>query len=466
MRRRLVVAMVGVTALSLVLAGMLSLVIAGRVARDAAERELVDQAIAIGTRAGSASTFQVLSRVAEELRFDDINRVTFASDGSSTGALPEGLTADDVRPDLLRAGNAVSGRKGDLIYAAAPVRGLTAPEDAGDAAGLTTVVVTRRVDIGLQQGGAWFLLAAAVSLVAAGLVALALGRRFAAPVRRAREITAQIASGDLQARVGPVAGGPELVDLAESIDAMAESLERAQVVERDFLLSISHDLRTPLTSITGYAEAIADRVADDPAAAADVIRTEAARLDRLVTDLLELAKLDARQFSLHPRAVDLAELVRSAVAGFRPTADEAGVRLQTDLDRTGAMPEAVHVDPDRLAQVLANLIENALNYAASQVVVGITLEDRHISICVDDDGPGMDSEEAQRAFERFYRGDRRRGRNIGSGIGLAIVQELVGALDAEVRANRSPLGGTRMEVRAELSTWMMTSSTRPAESSS
>lgn len=455
MQRRLVVAMVGVTALSLVLAGLLSLLIAGRVTREAAERELVDQAIAIGTRAGSAATFQVLSRVAEELRFDDISRVTFASDGSLSGTVPPRLGVDDLRPDLLRDGNAVSGRKGDLVYAAAPVRGVSPPDDAPGGGALTAVVVTRTVESGAARGGAWFLLAAAASLAAAAGVAIGLGRRFAAPVSRARAITARIAGGDLEARVGSVGGGRELVDLADSIDAMAEALQRAKDHERSFLLSITHDLRTPLTSINGYAEAIADGVTTDAAAAAEVIRSEGGRLDRLVTDLLELAKLDARQFSLHPRPTDLAALVGGIALGFRPTAERLGLELSVDLAAAEADGRAatVRIDPDRLAQVLANLIENALSHATSTVAVVLRTDPEHIELWVEDDGPGMDDAEAARAFERFYRGDRRRGRAIGSGIGLAIVKELVGALGGEVRATSSEAGGTKMVVRAAWSTW-------------
>lgn len=469
MRRRLVVAMVGVTAMSLVLAGLLSLLVAARVTRDAAERELVDQAIAIGTRAGSAATFQVLSRVAEELRFDDISRVTFAPDGSVTGNVPLGLAEADLRPDLLRAGNAVSGFKGDVVYAAAPVRGVASPADVAEPGALTAVVVTRRVESGVQRGGAWFLLAAAASLVVATGVAVALGNRFAAPVRQAQAITGRIASGDLDARVGPVRGGRELRELAHAVDTMAESLHRAKLLRRNFLLSITHDLRTPLTSINGYAEAISDGVATDPRAAASVIRSEAARLDRLVTDLLELAKLDAGQFSMQPRSVDLVPLVEGVVQGFAPIAAQSGVALEA-LRPTGEGADGqddrlhtVSIDPDRFAQVLGNLIENALNYATSRVEVRIMQESSHVLVSVDDDGPGMDDGEADRVFERFYRGDRRGGRNLGSGIGLAIVKELVDAFGGSVRATVAPGGGTRMEVRVS---WSKSSTTTSSSSAS
>src|SRR5207237_8343697 len=160
----------------------------------------------------------------------------------------------------------------------------------------------------------------------------------------------------------------ELAALVRSINAMAESLERSKGLERQFLLSVSHDLRTPLTSIRGYAEALAERKAR-PGQAAAVILSESRRLERLVGDLLELAKLEARRFSLHVRDTDVVEVVADTAEGFRPAAEEAGVKLLVDA---GGPPGALvaAADPERLAQVVANLVANALKFAARTIRVG------------------------------------------------------------------------------------------------
>ncbi|MDQ4097257.1 MAG: HAMP domain-containing histidine kinase, partial [Actinomycetota bacterium] len=262
----------------------------------------------------------------------------------------------------------------------------------------------------------------------------------------AQGATRRIAAGDLATRV-PIdrADGEELAGLAESINTMAASLERSRGLERQFLLSVSHDLRTPLTSIRGYAEALADGRAPDPSQAATVILTESRRLERLVRDLLELAKLDARRFSLDVRATDVGEILADTAEGFRPAAEKAGVDLGVEEDGEGASPVAA-ADPDRLAQVVANLVENALKYARSSIAVGAAHSDGHVHVWVEDDGPGIPAEDLPRVFEPFYRSTRAPTREVGTGLGLAIVQELVGAMGGGVRAEPGTNGGTRIVV--------------------
>src|SRR5262249_14957859 len=147
--------------------------------------------------------------------------------------------------------------------------------------------------------------------------------------------------------------------LAATLDTMAAQLEQSRGSERAFLLSISHDLRTPLTSIRGYAEALADGTLDDANAddrkrAATAIGAEARRLERLVRDLLDLARLDSRQFSLNTRPCDATEVVRDAAAAFEPQAHDLGIGLT--ISAGGPLP--VELDPERLAQIVANLVEN------------------------------------------------------------------------------------------------------------
>jgi two-component system sensor histidine kinase BaeS len=285
------------------------------------------------------------------------------------------------------------------------------------------------------------------TVVVGGLVALVLARGLTVPLRRAEEATARIAAGDLSARVEPP--GPrtptEVADLSSAINTMASELERSQGLDRQFLMSVSHDLRTPLTSIRGWSEAIADGTARDPAAAARVIEGEAKRLDRLVGDLLDLGRIDSRQFSLVPDDVEMGPLVAGIAAGARPDADAAGLIIDV-IDR-GAGAHA-HVDPDRLGQVVANLVENALKFASSRVVVVIDADPSWVSVTVGDDGPGIAPEDLPHVFDRLYVSRQvPPRRESGSGLGLAIVRELTTAMGGTVDVRSPNDSGTGTDLR-------------------
>jgi two-component system sensor histidine kinase BaeS len=312
--------------------------------------------------------------------------------------------------------------------------------------------LTRPVDAGLRPATGWFLLAAAAALALATAVAVTLGRRLTRPLRQADEATRRIASGELATRLPepPAGRNDELADLARSVNAMAESLERSQGLEQQFLLSVSHDLRTPLTSIRGYAEAITDGAAE-PMWAASVILAESQRLERLVRDLRHLARLQARSFSLLTEPVDLVALAQQAAIAFRPDAEAAGI----DVEAMATGPAAVWVvgDPDRLGQVVANLVENACKHARSRVRVAVAVPGgtHDAVLAVEDDGPGIAPADLPHVFERLYVSRRAPVRKeSGSGLGLAIVRELVVAMRGRVAAGSSDppagLGGARLEV--------------------
>jgi two-component system sensor histidine kinase BaeS len=225
---------------------------------------------------------------------------------------------------------------------------------------------------------------------------------------------------------------------------MAESLERSRAVEQQFLMSVSHDLRTPLTSIRGYAEAVADGTIADARQAGRVILAESGRLERLVRDLLDLARLQARQFTMQPGRCDLADVAHGVAEGFAPDAADRGLHIVVDAPA----PAPVWADPDRLAQMTANLVDNALRYARSMVLVGVRPEPSGAVLVVDDDGPGIAPEDLPHVFERLYVSRRRPARQeSGSGLGLAIVRELAEAMGGEVAAETAPTGGARLVVR-------------------
>jgi two-component system sensor histidine kinase BaeS len=455
-RRRLTIAIVGVTAAALLAAGVGALLLARRAAVDDARQGLLGQATAIarGTQAaeaaratpgnpGRATILPILKRV---VRLDGAEVVTI-SGGQFVTALPSGLTAGNLHPNVVSEGVSTSGTKGNLVYAAVPVpltaaernRGLTEPQEA--------VVLSRRVS---NAGPSWFylVLVGAGTLAVAAVVAQRLSRRVTRPLDDAVAATGRIAEGDLATQV-PVAADdyPELASLTRSINTMAASLSRERGLERQFLMAVSHDLRTPLTSIRGFAEAIAEGAATDTQRAASVIASESRRLERLVGDLLELAKLDASRFSLDVRPTDVGEVVVDTAEGFRPVVEKAGLELVVACaDDQGLDAMA---DPDRLAQVLANLVENAYKFAEGRIQVAATVGDgAGVEVLVEDDGPGIRPDELSAVFERSFHLSRPPARQMGSGLGLPIVAQLAQAMGATVRAE-SPVAngsGTRMIV--------------------
>jgi two-component system sensor histidine kinase BaeS len=449
---------------ALVLAGLASLALAVHDTRNQTRRELVREAqgLAVSVQSEAAgrpdpatALKSVLLTLRAPLRLEGsavigIRPTTGALFDPLTPrspvALPSGLSASDLQPQQLLAKRTVSGSHGNLVYAAAPytarIQILGAPRDVVQA-----VVLTRRPPSALASVGRWFVWSSLAILLVAVVVAHRLGRRFVRPLEAAQAVTRSIAQGDLEARVPEEPGAdPELASLVGSINAMADGLARAKGAERQFLQTVSHDLRTPLTSIRGFAEAIEDGVAADVASAAGVIASEARRLERLVSDLLALATLEARRFTLNPEPLDLGAVTQAAVAGFVPSAAELGVALITDVTPPG--PLTATADPDRLAQVIANLVENALRYARRQVRVVATCNGGPPSLWVEDDGPGIAPEDMPKVFDRLFTSGARPGRPMTSGLGLAIVAELMSAMGGSVRAESplGPEGGTRMVV--------------------
>ena len=447
MRRRLTIAILLLVAGTLVVTSVGSYVLIRRETISTSQRQLASQAQAI-SRTFSKSTVATGKRFVKELgvisdagAFAGISVIGLNPDGSIRGRLPAGVTTEMLNIPALRAGQQVTGHTGSLLlYSAVPT------PLARVSGHLPVVVVTRQIHS--PAGGIrYFALVAAIGLILAALVAAALARRFTRPLAAAVTATRRIASGDLDAKVAPVRReDPEFVQLAESINTMGANLVRARDQERQFLLSVSHELRTPLTSIRGYADAVIDGATDDPTAAALVISAEAGRLERLVQDLLDLARLDADRFSLDLGTVDCSDVVRQVADGFRPRAAELGLELT--VAPGSDVPLWVHADADRLGQIMANLLENAASFAQHRVVVGVGTAAGRPAAWVADDGPGIPSDQLAKVFERHFISDRVSGRWKGSGLGLAIVSELATSMGASVQTE-SPVvdgRGTRMVV--------------------
>jgi signal transduction histidine kinase len=254
------------------------------------------------------------------------------------------------------------------------------------------------------------------------------------PIRRVAEATRALAAEERHEPL-PREGSSELASLAEAFNQMAAQLAASREAERDFLLSVSHELKTPLTAIRGYAEGLGEGVfeADE---AARTINLEASRLERLVRDLLDLARMKRSEFSVRREEVDLAEIAREAVRRH----EVAGKQFDVALSASGA-ENWVEADGDRLLQVASNLVENALRETPAGGSVAVRAEPGRL--VVSDTGPGIPAADVPHAFERFYLYDKiGKERPVGSGLGLAIVKQLAVAMGGDVEVESGPAGTT------------------------
>jgi two-component system OmpR family sensor kinase len=284
------------------------------------------------------------------------------------------------------------------------------------------------------------LIAAGAGIALAALAAFVLAGWIARPVRRVVDATRHLAE-ERDPEPVPIEGAYEVARLAQAFNEMAEQLVRARAAEKQFLLSVSHELKTPLTAIRGYAEGVEDG-AFDIGEAVGTISAEAARLERLVRDLLDLARMNRTDFSIRSETMDLAETAREAVRRYETQARDFGVTLE---DFAPAAAPAV-ADRDRVLQVTSNLVENALRLTPPGGVVRVTAEPG--VIVVEDTGPGLRQEDLPHAFERFYLHSRYSSdRAVGTGLGLSIVKELTQGMGGSVDVESTPGRGTRFIVR-------------------
>jgi two-component system, OmpR family, sensor kinase len=283
---------------------------------------------------------------------------------------------------------------------------------------------------------------AAVAAALAAIAAFLLARAISRPVRRVAEAARRLPDAESPSPV-PVEGARELALLAESFNEMAGALAKARAAERQFLLSVSHELKTPLTAIRGYAEGLADGAfpVDE---AAETISREAQRLERLLRDLLDLARMNKAEFSIRREPVDLGAAARETVRRYEGQAAGFGVAL----DAVVTEPAPAMGDTDRILQIVSNLVENALRLTPAGGSVRVVAEPGLIA--VEDTGPGLGPDELPHAFERFFLYSRYGAeRPVGTGLGLAIVKELAEGMGGRVEATSEPGTLTRFAVRLE-----------------
>jgi two-component system OmpR family sensor kinase len=297
----------------------------------------------------------------------------------------------------------------------------------------------------ILQGGA-------IALVLSLILAYVLSRWVADPLQKV-----VVAARNYPMDANPIKprGPQEVQDLTHAFNSMVARVNSTQKSQRDFVANVSHELKTPLTSIQGFAQAILDETADTPEArkhAAEIIYNEAGRMHRMALNLLDLARLEAGTADLKMSAVDVGALLRGIAEKFTPQAQKTGVRLQVDApDGLSSLTG----DGDRLAQVFTNLVDNALKFtpADGQVILSAKAAGAEMELSITDTGSGIPEEALPHLFDRFYQVDTSRagGEGHGAGLGLAIVQEIVQAHGGKIGV-RSQLGhGTTFVIHLPLS---------------
>ncbi|MEV4708551.1 HAMP domain-containing sensor histidine kinase [Actinoplanes sp. NPDC049316] len=416
---------------AVIITAMVALPIAVRSANSAARADLAEKA-AVAVELLTSERAVVRERIVSRLRADGIDVYLVRRGVVDRPGLPERVVTQVASGAVVDTRGIVDGQV--VLIAGRPLRGV----DSG-------VVLTREVVSGTAArvlGGVWVaLLAGLLGGVGAGAL---LAHFIARPLRQAALAAGRLSAGDRSVRLA-VRPPAEAAELAVALNELGAALQISEGREREFLLSVSHELRTPLATIRGYAEALADGVVTDDGAAkaGATMVAEADRLDRLISDLLVLSRLEAADLPVDIVAVDLAELVRSAGEAWAARCTPDGPRVSVQAPE---VPVVVDTDPGRIRQVLDGLCENALRIvpAGAPLVLAVRADERGGVLEVRDGGPGLTDEDLAVAFQRGALQQRyRHVRKTGSGLGLALAARLVARLGGTIEAGHAPEGGAR-----------------------
>jgi signal transduction histidine kinase len=350
------------------------------------------------------------------------------------------VVLDDPTVAAALRGQEATRLQDDWMYAAAPLRRNEEIVGAVYLGQSLRDIVAVLADLRVR-----FLVSALVALVLSALVGLLLARAIARPVRELTRAANQLARGDFDYPLDTRATD-ELGELARAFRSMSRDLQRTLQARTDLVSNVSHELRTPLTAIKGLTETLRDGAVEDLNARDKFlasIENETDRLIRLVNDLLVLSRADSQALVLNRERFDLGVLVRACAEALEPSAHTQRVTLQVD-----APSASVNADPDRIRQVLVNLLDNAIRYSPpdQSVRVKISSGADGVTVSVRDQGPGIPLAEQTRVFERFYRADKSRAREThraaGAGLGLSIAQVLVEQHGGRILLESRPGQGT------------------------
>ncbi|MGH8888277.1 MAG: histidine kinase dimerization/phospho-acceptor domain-containing protein [Acidothermaceae bacterium] len=436
---------------AVVVAGLVSGVLLRSSAQAQGQKELRNDvalvAHAVDNTVDKSGRVRVPTEVVKTLADRHITIVVVDADGQLTG--PEGrplasqpLPAKDVA--RLIAGSPVSAtrtlNRSRVYLEGQPLQG-----------GRGVVLVEKVSSARSSEGFTRLRLAAAlaIGLVVAAAAGLLLARRIVRPLQRAAAAAHRLSTGARDVRLEPE-GPAEVAEVADALNLLASALTTSESRQREFLLSISHELRTPLTAVKGYAEALADGVVAPEAVAAtgQVVLAESDRLERLVRDLLDLARLGADDFRIDVTSVDLAELLRQAGVVWADRCARVGVPFRVEIaDGVGSV---VHSDPARLRQIVDGLAENALRVTPSgrPIVFALLEAGSDVLMQVRDGGPGLTDDDCRVAFDRSVLYERYRGvRRVSTGVGLALVAGLAARLGGRAEAGHAHEGGACFTIR-------------------
>lgn len=469
LQARLTLSYVVIILVCLVLIGLSALLLLRGYQRDLAFRRLEDRVVLASRLVGSEilrSRFtnpELIRWLAQEMNrgggarvsvylLDPSGQVIAGTDNRLDGqSFPDLALSNEPAPVWPARGARRIAQDIQLRYVAQPVLrpGLATAREA-------SLVLLLAEPNRLVQGTAGDLLprlvwAAAIALAISVVVAAVMAYSVSRPLERIARAAEQISAGHYDQQLD-ISAPREVASLAASFNAMARRVQATLQSQRDLVANVSHELKTPLTSIQGFSQALLDGTAAEPDArqrAATIIHEEAGRMRRLVDDLLDLAWLEAGQVTLAREPVDVAELLRGCAARLAPHAGQAGVAVE--VNAAAALP-AVMGDVDRLGQVFGNLLENAITHCAGaspggRVALIAEQQDGTVVCSVTDNGRGIPADDLPRVFERFYQVDKSRARR-GSraGLGLAIAQEIVQAHDGRIGVESVEGLGTRFTV--------------------
>ncbi|WLR48008.1 HAMP domain-containing sensor histidine kinase [Halobacillus litoralis] len=279
-----------------------------------------------------------------------------------------------------------------------------------------------------------FVLVMIVLILVTILIVAALSKFITRPLIRMKEVTENLSTGKVEEYLDEHPND-ELGVLASSINRLSEDLERIKRERHDFLSAIAHELRTPLTYVKGYADVAAKKETsfEDKDKYLNIIKEEATHLTDMVQQLFQLAKMDENAFAIDPRSVDMSMVLKEVKDHLHPLLEERKAQLFVDVPSN----TRIYADPMRLKQVFFNIVDNALRYGGEETKIKIAagIEKQHVVIRISDDGPGVPESALPYLFERLYRVDKARSREIGgTGLGLSIVREIIEMHGATVKA--------------------------------
>ncbi|MGZ9165493.1 MAG: sensor histidine kinase [Anaerolineales bacterium] len=284
---------------------------------------------------------------------------------------------------------------------------------------------------------------ALIGAVIALLLGVFLSRTLTRPIRELTQATHAVSEGDLSQQV-PIRSNDELGELAQAFNRMSTELARSTNTRKQMTADIAHELRTPLSLILGHAEAVHDGVLQPTRENFEIIREEATRLEHLVNDLRILSLADAGELTINLQPIEPQRLLQEVASLYQYQTQRKNITL--DLDIAAPLP-TIEVDPGRMTQVLTNILDNALRHTSEggQIILAAKQGQNQIEISLQDSGPGITEQDANRIFDRFYRTDPSRQREEGgSGLGLAIARSIVQAHGGQIRAESEPGKGLKI----------------------